>query len=113
MYPVGERAGWITTQITQSECCGLLEADLATGSRAVRQQTAAAGLPQFVRDGTGDVLGASGAHDDTVMAMAIALVSAAICAPAAGAKQPGAGAGVRRPGNGVSDKIDRTRMCDG
>ena len=74
MYPVGERAGWVTTRITKPEMLGLMDATLAGNPELFNSKRLLQDCRTFIRRDGGECSAASGAHDDTVMAMAVALI---------------------------------------
>ncbi len=80
LYPAGaETAGWVTDRQTRPAMLGRLEAmvanmtDLFVSARLLQE------CRSFVRDAQGRCAAAPGAHDDTVMAMAIAQAVRAEC----------------------------------
>jgi Terminase RNaseH-like domain len=74
MYPVGERAGWVTTRATKPQMVAILDATLAASPGLFNSKRLLQDCRSFVRDDQGNCDAAAGAHDDTVMAMAIALI---------------------------------------
>jgi hypothetical protein len=74
LYPVGERAGWVTSRSTKPEMTALLDATLAASPQLFNSKRLLQDCRSFVRYKDGECAAASGAHDDTVMAMAIALI---------------------------------------
>ena len=113
VYRSQGEAGWITTQASRNRMLSGFEAELANRPELFASHRLLQECRTFVRV-EGRCAAASGAHDDTVMAMAIALAVRSELR----IRQPGVNkAPAREPEfaarNGVSDKIDRTRMCDG
>ncbi|MGO9638954.1 MAG: hypothetical protein ACLPSO_13590, partial [Terracidiphilus sp.] len=74
LYPVGERAGWVTSRSTRPEMLALLDATLAASPGLFNSKRLLQDCRSFVRNKDGECAAAAGAHDDTVMAMAIALI---------------------------------------
>jgi hypothetical protein len=74
LYPVGERAGWVTSRSTRPEMTALLDATLAASPQLFNSKRLLQDCRSFVRYKDGECAAASGAHDDTVMAMAVALI---------------------------------------
>ncbi len=74
LYPVGERAGWVTSRATRPQMLAILEATLAASPELFASKRLLQDCRSFVRHGDREPSAAAGAHDDTVMAMAIALI---------------------------------------
>jgi hypothetical protein len=74
LYPVGERAGWVTSRSTKPEMLAVLDATLAASPELFNSKRLLQDCRSFVRYKDGECAAASGAHDDSVMAMAIALI---------------------------------------
>jgi hypothetical protein len=73
IYEERGQAGWLTTAITRPAMIALLGAALTTGSQIFSSSRLLAECRTFVRQHDGRTGAAAGAHDDCVMAMAIAL----------------------------------------
>jgi len=74
MYPVGERAGWVTSRATKPQMMAVLDATLAASPGLFNSKRLLQDCRTFIRRNDGECSAASGAHDDTVMAMAVALI---------------------------------------
>ena len=73
LYPAGERAGWVTSRATRGPMLALLDATLAASPGLFNSKRLLQDCRSFVRYKDGECRAAAGAHDDTVMAMAVAL----------------------------------------
>jgi hypothetical protein len=73
LYQVGEQEGWLTNVVTRPAMVENLAAVLMTQPELFRSPRLLGELRTFVRRGDGHGCAAEGAHDDCVMAMAIAL----------------------------------------
>ena len=69
----GGQDGWLTSAVSRPAMIENLAAVLVDGADAVSQSAAAERVQTFVRHADGHSAAARGAHDDCVMAMAIAL----------------------------------------
>lgn len=74
LYPVGERPGWVTSRATRPQMVAILDATLAAAPELFASKRLLQDCRSFVRHGDGECSAAAGAHDDTVMAMAVALI---------------------------------------
>ncbi len=74
MYPVGQRPGWVTSRVTKPEMLAVLDATLAAAPSSFNSKRLLQDCRSFIRHNDGECSAASGAHDDTVMAMAVALI---------------------------------------
>jgi hypothetical protein len=79
LYPEGERQGWLTNAATRSPMLSRLEVMLANTPQLFLSHRLLQECRSFVRDSQGRCAAAPGAHDDTVMAMAIAQAVRAEC----------------------------------
>src|SRR5271167_3328277 len=79
LYPEGERQGWLTNAATRSPMLSRLEVMLANTPQLFLSHRLLQECRSFVRDSQGRCAAAAGAHDDTVMAMAIAQAVRAEC----------------------------------
>jgi hypothetical protein len=79
IYPEGERQGWLTDRWTRGPMLGRLEVMLANTSQLFLSHRLLQDCRSFVRGVDGKCAAAPGAHDDTVMAMAIAQAVRAEC----------------------------------
>jgi len=74
LYPVGERPGWVTSRATKPQMVALMDATLAASPGLFNSKRLLQDCRTFVRYSDGECSAAAGAHDDTVMAMAVALI---------------------------------------
>jgi hypothetical protein len=74
LYPVGERPGWVTSRATRPQMVAIMDATLAAAPELFASKRLLQDCRSFVRHGDGECSAAAGAHDDTVMAMAVALI---------------------------------------
>ena len=72
MYTSGEQAGWLTSVVTRPAMIENLASVLIEEPRVFQSQRLLAEMKTFVRYADGHGAAADGAHDDCVMAMAIA-----------------------------------------
>src|SRR5271166_670800 len=79
LYPEGERQGWLTNAATRPPMLSRLEVMLANTPQLFLSHRLLQECRSFVRDAQGRCAAAPGAHDDTVMAMAIAQAVRAEC----------------------------------
>ena len=79
VYPEGERPGWLTNLATRGPMLGRLEVMLANMPHLFLSHRLLQDCRSFVRGADGKCAAAAGAHDDTVMAMAIAQAVRAEC----------------------------------
>jgi hypothetical protein len=73
IYEQGGHAGWLTTAVSRPAMIAQLSAVLATRPEIFSSSRLLAECRTFVRQHDGRAEAAAGAHDDCVMAMAIAL----------------------------------------
>jgi hypothetical protein len=73
IYEERGQAGWLTTAITRPAMIAVLGAALTTGPEIFSSSRLLGECRTFVRQSDGRTAAAAGAHDDCVMAMAIAL----------------------------------------
>jgi Terminase RNaseH-like domain len=79
LYPESERQGWLTNASTRPPMLSRLEVMLANTPQLFHSHRLLQECRSFVRDAQGRCAAAPGAHDDTVMAMAIAQAARAEC----------------------------------
>ncbi len=79
LYPGGDKTGWETNKQTRPAMLSRLEAMLANMTDLFLSHRLLQECRSFVRDAQGKCAAAAGAHDDTVMAMAIAQAVRAEC----------------------------------
>ncbi len=79
IYPEGQRQGWLTNMATRQPMLSRLEVMLAYTPQLFLSHRLLQECRSFVRGADGKCAAASGAHDDTVMAMAIAQAVRAEC----------------------------------
>jgi hypothetical protein len=73
LYREGAQEGWLTSAVSRPPMIENLAAVLITKPDLFRSSKLLAEMKTFVRHGDGNGSAAEGAHDDCVMAMAIAL----------------------------------------
>lgn len=73
IYTEKDQLGWLTNRVTRPECIGTLNATLIQRPDLLMSRRLLAECRSFVRKPDGSTGAQSGAHDDLVMAMAIAL----------------------------------------
>ena len=79
LYPGGDKTGWVTDRQTRPAMLGRMEAMVANMPHLFVSHRLLQECRSFVRDAQGRCAAAPGAHDDTVMAMAIAQAVRAEC----------------------------------
>jgi len=79
LYPGGEKPGWVTDRQTRPAMLSRLEEMVANLTHLFLSHRLLQECRSFVRDREGRCAAAPGAHDDTVMAMAIAQAVRAEC----------------------------------